>query len=549
MSKYNMRQIMAEMELDLIKSMKRNFPRHEAEQDKHGFKWTQWQARKLSALKAYQKRNGGILEEHMPVAYEAIDRSIRGSFMRGARKVGDFAGRLWNRFGFGRRNDITRPIPRMDDDSNFFKINERRVGSLVKASQGELRATQHAILRKMDDVYRQTIFQAQVYMNSGAATLGKAIDMATKDFLDKGIDSITYSNGRRVNIASYAEMALRAASQRAVFAGEGARRDEIGVRTVVISAHNNCSPLCLPWQGKVYIDDVYSKGSEKDGKYPLLSKAIAAGLFHPNCRHNMATFFPGVSRLPEPVDDEVALGNYKAEQKQRYMERQIRKYKRREAGSVDPENQATARAKVKEWQKKLRGHLAEHDYLRRDSSREQNKLPIDKKPDNGLNNGNKRITIQPEHLSHASKGEFTNPKNPKKQAVGKFAKGGHGEENIQLLEQHGIPYNIVKEYTNGVRIGNVPDHKQPIKQTGTKQAWFPKDWSAKDIDDAAVYVANLTDSSKFQMTPKRANGELVAVFKYAEYKGVTVGVCYDAKKGEVTTIFPDETQRLGGEAD
>lgn len=369
MSKYNIRQIFADMELDLIKSMKRNLARHEAEEEKHGFKWTQWQARKLAALKAYRERNKSIVEQQAPNIEAEIDRNIRGSFMRGARKVADFADRLWNRFGFGKREDIKRPVPGTDDDSNFFKVNERRIGGLVKASQGELGAAQHAMLRKMDDVYRQTIFKAQVYMNSGAGSLGKAIDMATKDFLDKGIDCITYSNGRKINVASYAEMALRTASQRAVFAGEGARRDEIGVRTVVISAHNNCSPLCLPWQGKVYIDDVYSGGSAKDGAYPLLSKAMAGGLFHPSCRHNMATFFPGRSRLPEPVDDEVALGNYNAEQKQRYMERQVRRYKRREAGSVDPTNQAAAAAKVKEWDSKLKMHLVENEHLRLDRSR------------------------------------------------------------------------------------------------------------------------------------------------------------------------------------
>jgi hypothetical protein len=546
MSKYNIRQIYAAMELDLIRSMKRNLVRHLAEEEKHGFKWTQWQARKLASLESYRKRNFKIVEQQSPNIAMDVDRTIRGAFRRGARSVAEAAGKLWNRFGFGRRQDTTRPIPRTDDDSNFFKVNRRRMDTLVSASQGELRTANRAMLRQMDDVYRQTIFKAQVFHNSGAASLGKAIDMATQDFLDKGIDCITYSNGRKVNVASYAEMALRTAAQRAVFAGEGARRDEIGVRTVVVSAHNNCSPLCLPWQGKVYIDDVYSGGKASDGKYPLLSTAMKAGLFHPNCRHNMATFFPGRSKLPEPVDDEMALGNYDAEQKQRYMERQIRKYKRREAGSVDPENEAAALAKVKDWQKKLRGHLAEHDDLRRDSRREQNKLPIEFKLDNGLNNRNKPIIVQKEIVDHASKGEFTNPKNPKKQAVGKFKSGGHGQDNIDLLEQHGIMYNIVKDYDNGVRIGNVPDHKEKLKQNGTKQAWFPKNWSAEEIEKAGRHVADMNDPNQFVLTPKRSNGELIAIYKYGNYNGVTVGVCYDVKKGEVTTIFPDETQRLIG---
>ncbi len=385
MSRYNIRQIFAEMEEDLIRSMRRNLAAHEAEETKKGFRWTQWQKRKLASLKAYHKENRKIVEQRAPEIDRTVTNTIRSAFRQGAKSVADAAKKLWHRFGFGRREDMARPIPGLtglipvnDDlprapdsnDDHFFKVNRRRVNNLTEASKGELRLARFAMLRKMNDVYRETIFKAQVYHNSGAASLGQAIDMATRDFLDRGIDCITYADGRKVNVASYAEMALRSAAQSAVFEGEGAKRQELGVYTVVVSAHNNCSDLCLPWQGKVYIDDVFS-GGKPDGKYPLLSTAMAAGLFHPNCRHNMATYFPGRSRLPEPVDDEVASANYDAEQKQRYMERQIRMYKRREAGSVEPENQEAAKAKVKEWQKRLRSHLAENEHLRRDSKREK----------------------------------------------------------------------------------------------------------------------------------------------------------------------------------
>jgi len=54
--------------------------------------------------------------------------------------------------------------------------------------------------------------------------MNKAVDMATKEFLQKGITSIKYSNGHKVNIASYAEMALRTANHRSYLMGEGNRR-------------------------------------------------------------------------------------------------------------------------------------------------------------------------------------------------------------------------------------------------------------------------------------------------------------------------------------
>lgn len=89
------------------------------------------------------------------------------------------------------------------------------------------------------------------------------------------------------------------------------------------------------------------------------------------CRHSLVTHFPGITELPEPVDEEKALANYGGEQKQRHMERQVKKWKRVEAGSIDAENVTRASGKVKEWQGKLREHLKENPQLRRDYSREK----------------------------------------------------------------------------------------------------------------------------------------------------------------------------------
>ncbi|MEK3796123.1 phage minor capsid protein [Paenibacillus sp. FSL R7-0204] len=364
---YDLRGIYAQMEIDLTASMKRNLTRHENEEKKEGFEWEQWQSRKLEDLKAYRIEASRIVNKAIPEIDATVEREVKGAFRRGADKVGGLFKKIWNKVIPTKQDAI--------DDSNFFKQNERRINALASAAQQELRAANQAILRQTDDVFRQTIFKSQVYLNSGAASLDQAIDMATKDFLDKGLDCITYRDGRRVNVASYAEMSLRTSSQRAVFAGEGAKRQQIGNPFVVVSNHSNCSDLCLPWQGKVYIDDVYSGGKASDGPYPLLSTAMAAGLYHPNCRHNMTTFIPGISRMPEPVDEATTRLNYQQEQRQRYFERQVRKYKRRAAGSLDEANKARAESKVKQWQNALRSHMKANPQLRRDYSREKVRIP------------------------------------------------------------------------------------------------------------------------------------------------------------------------------
>ena len=89
--------------------------------------------------------------------------------------------------------------------------------------------------------------------------------------------------------------------------------------------------------------------------------------------------------------------------------------------------------------------------------------------------------------------------------------GGHGQSNIDFLKKNGIDYNIIKEYENGVRVGNVPKHKTPLKRTGTEQAWFPQNWSDTKIKDGVI--------------------------SFGEYDGVRVGII--KTDGRIGTIFPD----------
>ena len=75
--------------------------------------------------------------------------------------------------------------------------------------------------------------------------------------------------------------------------------------------------------------------------------------------------------MPTIPDEKKALEYYEAEQRQRYIERQIRKYKRLAEGSIDEENRKKYNAKVREWQKIMRDFLEENPQLRRSYRREK----------------------------------------------------------------------------------------------------------------------------------------------------------------------------------
>lgn len=383
---YDIRKIFEQMELDLISSMHRAFYFHKTEELKEGFKFEQWQLSKLRALEEYRKRNKKLVESYNKPIQDAIDNELKGNYRKGQGKVSKLINKVKAFISFptdiapkeGIREYFLRILktPVAPQETNFFGSNDKKLNALQEVVTNDLKKAQTSVLRKMDDVYRQTIYKANVYMQSGAKTLNQAIDMATKDFLEKGINSITYSDGKCVNVASYAEMVLRTANHRATLLGEGSKRDEFGVHLVVISAHANTCKLCAPWQGEVLIDDIFSHPSkeyiqEYNKKYKLLSEAVDKGLLHPNCRHSITTFFEGITKIPQVPNTKKAVETYEAEQKQRAYERAIRKYKRMRDGSCDEENLKMANDKLTKYQRAMHSLLKEHPELRRNLNREK----------------------------------------------------------------------------------------------------------------------------------------------------------------------------------
>lgn len=92
--------------------------------------------------------------------------------------------------------------------------------------------------------------------------------------------------------------------------------------------------------------------------------AEASGLHHINCRHTHSAYIPGYTRVSDaPYDGDDS--GYKATQKQRYLERQIRASKRMKAAGIDETDVRAARQRKNAYQAKLRAHVAEHDLPRR----------------------------------------------------------------------------------------------------------------------------------------------------------------------------------------
>ena len=227
--------------------------------------------------------------------------------------------------------------------------------------------------------FEQALDRAWLQVSSGAFSYQSAIRTAIKSLASAGMQSIQYPTGHIDTL----EVAVR----RAVLTGVGkttgeiclAHAEEMGCDLMEITAHPGARPSHMEWQGKIV---------SLSGQKGYLSKndigyGTGDGFKGWNCRHDWFPYFEGLSesaypreKLREYENQTVTFGGktlsyYDATQQQRYIERQIRRWKR-EYQMMDAAGQDTTQASVKlaQWR------AAEKDFckqtgLDRDSFRSQ----------------------------------------------------------------------------------------------------------------------------------------------------------------------------------
>ncbi|MDD4390598.1 MAG: phage minor capsid protein [Eubacteriales bacterium] len=229
--------------------------------------------------------------------------------------------------------------------------------------------------------FENALDRAYMQVTTGAFDYNSAIRTAVKDLSAKGVAAIDYPTGRM----DYLEVAVRRATVTGVNQTaaklQEARADEMGSDLVETTAHAGARPEHQIWQGQVF---------SRSGKHPKYPDFVSStgygtgpGLCGWNCRHNFFPYFEGVSE-PAYSDAELddmnskdyvynghAMTEYEASQKQRAIQRNIRKWKREEAGmkaaglSTDE-----SKAKVAAWQA-AQIDFIEQTGLKRQYGREQ----------------------------------------------------------------------------------------------------------------------------------------------------------------------------------
>lgn len=506
--------IFEEIELRLVQSLKINLGRHRQEEKDYGINWSAWQAEKLEGLRKFRQENADIMSQYV----DQIDTE--------ARKI------MAEQFEEG----MNGAVPHGADQPQFFGVDTVKVNKLIDDVSYLQKNVETAALRCTDDVYRRTVHRAQLAMSTGSMTLQQAIDMAVKDFLDKGINCIEYRDGRRVNIADYVRMVLRTTATRAAIQGKSERFKALGYDTIQVSKYSMCSDTCLPWQGRVYINDVYTMwdGEVRDhggilwgksnycGKwFMLLSAAIEKGLFHPNCRHTILLWRDG-DPLPESIDNEENERRYKLEQEQRRLENKVRKAKRKVEGLSDPDNIKKAKAELREAQKQLREFIDKvnadegETILKRDYGKE--KIYQNENLQNGLtytgtegiinirSSGKVPITDGNGHYCELIGKIDYNDKEAVAQSLREFEEKYKNSDiehcrvitvNGDVYESHGDRYTVNTEILGDLTRGSINEHNHV---TGESQYSFSWEDLKSCADDGTKIAIAYDEKYRYSMT-------------------------------------------------
>ncbi len=353
------------------------------------------------------------------------------------------------------------------------------VAANAKKTHGELKNLTKSLGFKSGDsfksvakTYQDTLNYAQFQVASGTFSYQDAVKNAVRTLTESGLRVVDYESG----VSNMLDVAVRRATltgiNQTVAEMTLMQMKESDSEFVEVTAHMGARPDHQTWQGKVY-----HVGGDKDG-YPDFEESTGygtgAGLCGWNCRHSFFVFFPGISVRnytdeqlknidPPPIEyDGKTYTYYEATQKQRQIERMIRKTKR-ELVALD-----SAGLKSDFTAKSVR-------------LRKQKDLYVDFSKSAKLKTRNERHQVYGFNKSVGSKSSWANRKNIVK----------NKDIVVKTLNKG---YNSVKETNYDIAVKKVLDHG---KNTGNEGLmWL--DLNGKEIlpfktgDNSSVAISQAT---------------------------------------------------------
>lgn len=325
-----------------------------------GIDRSDWAERKLAGVSDLRKQTEKLLVAVTGELGPRVEQALVLAYTRGGREATKEIARITGTTD--RLGAIRRSVSAID-----------AVQRLIWALVSRLRGTHVQILRWTIDAYRTTVARSSVGVLTGTMTRRQAAQQAWSQLLNRGITGFRDSAGRRWELASYVEMATRTTTAHAAVQGHLDRLGDANIELVIVSNAPQECKLCRPWEGKV-LSRSGSGPHTVEVEHPIhdyqmvkvqvagsVIDAAEAGLMHPNCRHSLSAYLPGVTKAPTNTED---VKGDKNRQRHRVLERNLRRWKLRQIGAIDPAEKQLTAAKVNAWSEAIAQHVKDTGLIR-----------------------------------------------------------------------------------------------------------------------------------------------------------------------------------------
>lgn len=234
------------------------------------------------------------------------------------------------------------------------------------------------IEKSVKDAYLNVVEEAYLKTAMGTHSYQEAIRSALNELSNKGINTLTYQTKDNVgNVVGIRNYDIESAVRREVLTSSRQLNaniskevaDELDSDYLYISEHLECRPQHFEWQGTIISKEDLEKTPVE--KYPAYGEVD--GICGINCRHYFEPYF-GEERGTDlkHFTKEECKNAYDLSQKQRYLERGVRNWKRKSEmykANDDVEAYALSQNKVLEWERRTQ-EFTKNNKLKRDFTRE-----------------------------------------------------------------------------------------------------------------------------------------------------------------------------------
>lgn len=323
----------------------------------------EWQARVLSELGMLNNHVISELSKVTGTAATEIENIIKKT---GHKSITDIDKELPEGY-------IIKEIPNNLDslikaytDQTFINIDNYVNQTLVSTQYGF-----GSVMKMYEDIINQT---AMEFMN-GQLTHQQALEKIIMKWAEKGIESTFIDKGGHTwSLERYVDTVLKSTLNRTYNELRTSRMAEYDIYTILMGTVYDSAERCAYCQGKVL--DMRPVGQNESG-YPSIyvyGYGTAGGTCGINCRHPLFPFIPGVTENNrEAVNPKEAIERSKVREKQRDLERKIRKTKKNITilEALGSDSVPKYKELLKNQQEAIRDLLSDADWLRRQYGREK----------------------------------------------------------------------------------------------------------------------------------------------------------------------------------